>query len=420
MKFPLIACLAIFAFSCQEFTQDNIVVGETKSNEKEKPDPVLNLLDLNQGSFSLKKMVLNIAYNGTKVRLEQLTQAALNLQKETSSYCLKGKRSPTLDKLLKADRPKLLDQWQNMMDIVHQLEVFDFGPFNRQEAYLLKPLYSWPAINYCGLDYQMIKKSRSRVPKLHSNPVFSGLDALEYLISDDRFDTACSARDELLDAWIAQDLKVKFNQRCEYMELITDQLLSKTHAINQAWSIKENNLIGTILLEKDHKKILSHVSTISRGLFVIDRLVKDQKVGLPLGTYEGCEEDSCLDKREHLLTNKGLWALKINIKTILGIYNGFEGFGFNDYLKKSGFAHIDKNVQTLFETILTQLDSLLAKGDWNEALAQGTPHCQNDNIKNGPCQLYQNIRALDSFFKVDFLAVLTEIRAPRNAQGDND
>jgi hypothetical protein len=159
-------------------------------------------------------------------------------------------------------------------------------------------------------------------------------------------------------------------------------------------------------------------------------VIKDTKLGLPLGIIKGCEDSSgkCPQFAEHELSGLALESIEVQLSTFKEAFFGSaspdtKAFGFDDYLVSKGHSDLVGTFHTKIKKAEDSVLSAQAKGVLQDLIiATDKASCVLDslNLSQQPaCQLFFDVRELTLLLKVEFLTVLS-LEAPATFQGDND
>jgi predicted lipoprotein len=404
--FPLIVSSLIFN-SCGEFEQKNLTEGPT--NQNIQGDLGLNapgdLASINSGTFEVGKMISNIGINIVTPAVAAFKNNVEELDEKTQTYCNVADTQTADELVMEVLRSDLQTSWKKAMNSYHYLEAFKYGPVAFNEEELGLKIYSWPLVNACRVDLEIVKQSPKDEFTLKTNLNTRGLDALEGLLLGDENSHNCPRTNSRLKAWLDKSLAEKRIDRCKYMKLVTADLAQSAKTLEKAWNLRQGHYTLSMIKNKTKQEKIDISKIISQSLFYVEKIVKDTKIG------KG--KEFCKNLNEHSLDSKmAVSSILENLKGFKNSFNGVNGdtlangFGYDDYLRNLGFesvaAGINTNTTHAIE-VFTQL------------------HESNETItKEEICSKYEDIRGITNILKGEFLLALGKDSAPGQSQGDMD
>lgn len=234
-----------------------------------------------------------------------------------------------------------LDSWQ-------VLDPIQFGPI----ASVVEPggkgfrgdIYNWPNVDRCPIEQNIVSRAYQSVATLV--PRDRGLGPLEYLLFYEGADTACTG----LAGWAALGADEINARRRAYAVAAAGDLLTRATALDAAWDPAQMNFVETMRSAGPGNAVYptQQVAFQSVGLsiFFLDRMVKDKKLGIPLGldpVVPVCMAASppaiCF---ESPYAGRSKANLRANLDGVRRIAEGCEpgnaGLGFDDLLDNVGAA----------------------------------------------------------------------------------
>ena len=258
----------------------------------------------------------------------------LYLDEQTSQGGWNEMDTQSLDKLKSVQK-----QWSLVMGIAQSLEVIQVGGAGAQDLRiggqdLRERLYSYPLHSPCRVDQEVLKNEFQQ-DQWAKDTSFNvrGLDALETLLFSQSTDNHCPPeaqmnRGGMWNAWIAEDESKSLTRvllrRAEYASVLIQDALDGVTLLKTQWMKSSTpdfeSSFGAALTQgtSPFSSTQEGLNEVFAALFYLDQMIKDQKVGIPLGVDMECMEDRCFEGIEHSLSKGSHWALSMNLN-ILGM-----------------------------------------------------------------------------------------------------
>lgn len=402
-------CLAFLVLSCSDFFESE--KNETFRKSSEGGNTPFESVDktyfenINEGDFSLKKVVGNISYHKMLPKIELFRANTILFERKLQTYC----EDANTDEL-----PFVQNQWADLMLSFHAVGAVPFGPINENNGLFLKELYAYPFLNQCGIDRQMInlKNGKPLPPNLPFN--MQGLSAIEYLLFEPTLRSACNEAAPAIAQWNAQSVEQKRYDRCQLALKLTQEVSNKSKTLTQKW--QPQNYPSQLVSQANNKKVLTD---IFQGLLELEKL-KDFKVAKPMGLHKSCANTLCPEDVEHAYARIGLEAIHVSLQSYYDVFTGGEGYGLDDYLGDINHPEIAEEFEV---ALLKAIDSAkIAKksGSFQELLqVTDTTSCKQEDNQQPLCVLFRSVNLAGFIMKTDMLAALSlEVTLPN--PGDND
>lgn len=397
--------------------QDNLVQG---GNNVLPP----HLQKPNDGEFSEEKMLVNIGLNVILKNADEFYLETRRLKRDISDRCAKLQSGVQEQSHL----VRVQEQWKKTMLAYHRLDAIPIGPLADQK--IANNIYSWPTVNFCGIDLEVARLAKGTGED--SLPINKkGLGALEYLLYSASNKTACPNSFLNKDAveWVAKTETEKNVDRCLFEEKIIGDLEERAKELYSAWDVSQKNYSKTLIDKSQYATTKAAINAMTDALFSVE-VIKDTKLGLPLGIIKGCEDPSgkCPQFAEHELSGLALESIEAQLVTFKEAFFGSvspktKAFGFDDYLISKGHSELVEEFDRKIKTVETSVLGDQAKGVIQDLIiATDKASCVLDSpsLSQQPaCQLFFDVRELTLLLKVEFLTVLS-LEAPATFQGDND
>lgn len=231
--------------------------------------------------------------------------------------------------------------------LLQHVELLQLGPAagsaGVEGEFLRDELYSWPAVNTCRIDQELVAGEYG-APDFTDTRLVNvyGFDALEYLLFGGTADNTCPPQLPIngsgeWDALGESELQVR---RAAYAAAVAAALAGVAEELESTWA--EGGAWHGYLSDPSSGPLSSTseaMDEVLRAMFYIDKSLKDIKVARPAGIKD-CSADACPDdvestwaglSKEHAVANleafrEVLWAGP----------NAEDGVGFDDLLAAVG------------------------------------------------------------------------------------
>lgn len=431
MKKYLLVSLSVFFLtlaSCADFFNSKSLTPDTSGSTQEKTEslPFPEGFNPHQGLFSPEKMLANI---GAYVLFPKTSSLRLN-----SEILLQSLQQLLVSPDNTNQWTEVQSVWKTVMLDYHFLDAAPIGPLSDPQLRLGEQIYSWPYMNLCGVDHEVLKASLNpieyRVPQLFT---LKGLAVLEYLLFDDQLQSQCNPRNprnQVVIDWTQKSDLSKKKDRLNYARLITQDLIKNTKTLENLWNPEGYNFTYRLIIGRLNLTLNEAVNSLSDSLFNIEK-VKDQKLGKPLGLYKDCQSENkkCPESIEHLWSDITFDAIQSQIKGFESVFFGYsvdqkyDGFGFDDYLVEMNRSDVVESMRRNLDYFYTSLQNVQNNGNMeSQILEMNTDNCQSSNSENRlvpVCSLFHDLRIITTKMKTEFLTALS-LRSPPTYQGDND
>ena len=315
-------------------------------------------------------------------------------------------------------RPAAQEAWREAMDDWQQIEVMQVGPAGLQSSDVVggesirDEIYSWPFTKPCGIDQQLVAQDYQDADFTERKLVyFYGLDALEYLLFVDGTDNACPGPDTINTdgSWAALSAEALAQRRADYAAAIAAALQVQAERLQQRWSPSGADFRSVLIGDAEgYAHEYEALDQVYDALFYLDLVVKEQKIGGPVGLAGTCEQEVCPELVESRFALRSREAIAANLQAARAIYTGGDEGGFDALLLQANKADMD-------ETIRAKLDAA------DEAV-QVIPTPLSEQLETDPQpvrDLYWKVQELTDALKGDFAAVL-RLSVPGPGGGDTD
>lgn len=382
----------------------------------DNPEP-LDPTALKFGLTTTRVELLRRLGDDLAVRAKDFRAAAEALRDTTAGYCA----SPSAESLAAAQ-----DSWRAVMNIWQYFEVFQIGPVVDNAKVLKFNIYAWPdPANYCKIDEEALKSTKSTAYKLPPNNNRKGLQAVEYALFEETLQSRCNAGTAVAQQWNALDTSGKTAARCSYLKFLTTEIALQGANLESRWGVPGNSYLTPIL--GDPAKVNQAIQALYEAAYYVDLEVKNQKMAGPAGIdtrYCSNAPEPCLEKAEFAFSGFSRQAINVNLEAFADMLFGSAASGRAGGLSAlvraegaSGLASADRT-----ETLASNL-AAIAKDDADSSLDQLIEKFAKENCDSSAatwiCKTRNSIRQIFSDLKGEYAEVL-KVKAPAAAAGDND
>jgi predicted lipoprotein len=425
----LFTLVSISLLSCGDFNTSLPKDRPSNNNEYTGTDPFSpdELANINSGKFSKRKLLMNLGINVISPAVQRFYDDTLNLQITTRNLCQHYRDGQVNSHL----ENEVKDYWKSAMESYHYLESMMIGPMSDNDFEIRYKLYSFALTktNKCSIDKEIVKLYDNPNAAFRENFNRVGLDALEYLYHSPAT-YSCRRPRGSMAAWGNLSELERKRSKCAYIQRTTDFLTQTAKSLKDTWVPTSGNLTKQIVENNLFGNLDQAVNVFSNALFYLDKDLKDYKLAMPLGINEDCPTATCPNSVEHKKTTLSFKSMYYNVLGFKALLTGkdtmnvrsIDGFGFDDYLDTVNAEDLKNQMLTNINTALANLKAYENKSFTDELAGLDKANCLNSTTTNRlveVCALYQDVKKISDDLKNDFLVYLA-LKAPRNAQGDND
>ena len=372
--------------------------------------------ELNSNTFSCEDMVNDVVEFGVRPLVTDFKTQVQTLHDATDTYC-----APLIASNTDSDNDLAAAQtaWTSAAATIQQLSVMQFGPLASDDTGLTS-IYAWPTVSACNVDVQMVRGTLGSDNR-------AGMFAMEYLLFSDKGSKACTTvngvpQSTTVDDWFSANTSATARQvdRCEYAQLVADDLVNKATAMESEWNSYDLSTAGSTLQ--------AAIGTVADALFYVDKQTKDAKIkaALPQAT-DGVFDATKLESQFALQSKEAIINNLVGAKRIL-IANDDANTGFNDYFAALGREDIVTELVTALDAAIANAQAI--NGSLNAAVSGATnvEDCINAANSatydaNSPidalCSLQHNIKTVTDLLKGKFVSG-TAFTVPASSDGDAD
>lgn len=435
--------ISMVTVSCSDFTNQQRIVNGANSqdqqgandNSKTSGDLPAELQNPNLGNFSEAKMLVNIGLNVQYKSAVTLNAQARLLQNRVNRFCEtleknESSETTTLNSATLAALGRAQDQFKETMLSYHFAEAVSAGPLSNRGKFLSDNIYSWPYIDYCGVDREVVKRSQGEAPNSRLIHTVKGLGALEYLLFEETLNPRCNLRaNQEVRAWTQRTNLEKRKDRCAQAQVAVSELVAKTTQLESEWNPQQGNFVKKAIDGSAYPTLKAATNALVDSMFIGIEKLKDARLGKPLGRHKEClaDDKKCPEMAEHALSGIALEAIAAQMAGFkaawTGDHDGVNGFGLSDFIRQSGGAaaaqqmdsligDVEKNSELLIDG--ESLQTKISVMDANSCLATS-----KDNRAVPVCGLHADVREVANTLKIEVFTLLS-LQVPSFGQGDND
>ena len=325
--------------------------------------------------------------------------------------------------------------WRDLMAQWQQVEIHRLGPVLENRAVLadrISSTYTYDSVNArsnaplsaCSVDQAVLlaQDNSFNIDVRSFNE--RGLEAVEYILFNTNLDTACPVA-VLPDAdWNDLTESDRKQQRCEYAQVAAADIAAAATEIDDAWADNSGNYRSTFINDAS-----GSLEALTDGLFYLDPIVKDLKLGATLGINDDCDTGnlSCPELVESSFSENSLANVRNNLIGFMQMLD-HDGLDLTALITAAGVPEVASSLSGRAQTAIDLIDnistSLLDQAtaiDTNEEAAECTNASANRTASaNFPaCQLQGLVDNITDELEIDFVAAVN-VDIPDRAQSDND
>jgi uncharacterized protein len=328
------------------------------------------------------------------------------------------------DSLDDGDADDARQAWRDATDVWQRAELFQIGPAGPMDTVaagedMRDQIYSWPIVNPCRVDQELVAQSYQDQDALRSQPVnVRGLDAIEYLLFETGTDNACAPNSSINTdgSWAELDEAEIRTRRANYAHALAVDLAQSAAELEDAWAADAGNFIEQFSRAGDtsdtYATTQEALNAVSDAMFYLDKEVKDMKLAWPTGLSD-CAEDTCPDKRESRFADASLAHTRANLVGFRQLFHGADPDdddqpGVDDLLRAKGADELADDMSARIEDAIDAVDAVDAT--------------MVDALETDPqpiVDVYMATKAITDLFKSQFFDVL-DLDVPERGEGDND
>ena len=307
--------------------------------------------------------------------------------------------------------------WLDATLVWQELEVMQIGPAGSSLTVtggedLRDEIYSWPTVNPCRVDQEVVGGGWSEPAWFGENLVNSyGLDAVEHLVHAGE-DNACPGQVDINadGTWDALGPEGVESERIAFAQVLSTHLSDQAGTLVERWSPEGDDFTGALALTRADSPFADEqeaLNSVFDALFYLELHTKDRKLAQPMGTLN-CSTETCPDDAEHLPSGASMAAVAANLEGFRALFVGGDGAGFDDLLVELGHGDLATEI--------------LEKTDAAITVASSTSVSIQAGVDTDPAAVqavFDAVKAVCDLLKGDLVTVLA-LEIPAEAAGDAD
>lgn len=358
--------------------------------------------------FDRNALLTNLANNVLLPMQVTFAEKAAALPAAIEAHCnaLDSAPSPTTLDSARAALGAAVDAWQ-------QPDAVLVGPANDEMKTLRGRIYGWPNSSLCEIDRDVASRwadpsSYNIATEFVGTRSLTAIEALLYPASDTHncFDIPVGWND--LGANLPR-------ARCRLAHAIAVDVAAQAQTLVTAWSADGGGYVNELANAGQSGSSIASaqaaLNQISDGLFYIDKMVKDMKLGESAGiALNACNtvQEPCVREVELRFSDRASFALRNNLLALRQVFTGGEGLGFDDWLIAAGEAELATRMTMHLDTAIAKANAL--PDSFLTALASNYADV---------AALHAQVKLVTDDFKSQFLTVLS-LEIPDDVATDND
>ena len=327
-----------------------------------------------------------------------------------------------------ADLATARNSWRETMAAVQATEMHVFGPVADNGEALRKRIlsYSDATLSTCGVDLSVVLADEGEDFDIQTRSLNQrGYGAIEYLLFNDDLTHTCAPQVPDTADWNDLGETERRTKRCELARLVADDAADAAATTAERWRTDGGDYRAEFL---DPEATGDALQLLTDGIFAMDLLVKDRKLGIPTGIHDDCSTAACPDLVESPYAANSFANIRANAAAFKTLFEGGDGFGFDDFIVNEEFADVAErfstNTQALIDYVAEIETSLYDQVLDIESADRGT-ECLNAfaaadlQAELSACTAVGLVKRVTDDLKIDFVTIVG-VTIPGGAQTDND
>ncbi len=409
LKPQLLSIAVITALTLSACGQDSSSSAGPEFNQSKDTDTEFNQLAL----------ITNLTDNVITPTFEAFQQQAILQTQTVVDYCVAETLLATQETEQESVAILLQNaqqQWRDTMDVWQQAEMMLLGPLVEQDGLLRDKIYSWPIVNSCAVDYDVVYFESGTVNGQpydisQRTPSRKGLAALDYLLFSPSLEHSCSATAPP-PSWDNFDESTRKVTRCNFASAVAQDIENNASTLVELWLASDgyaNKLKQAGTTGSEFATEHDAVNSLSDAIFYLDSTTKDAKLATPLGLFDNeCGSQACPQAVESIYSRHSLKNILNNLLGFEKLLTGETGIGFTEYLIDVGDDSTATDMSTDVSKAIDTVNSI--ETSLVQALIEDV-----DQVS----QAHQDIKNITDKLKSDFINSLA-LELPATSAGDND
>ena len=326
-----------------------------------------------------------------------------------------------------ASTANVRDAWREVMAAVQTTEMHVFGPAADNGEALRKRVlsYSDARLSTCGVDISAVLAGQADFDIRSRALSQRGYGAIEYLLFNEDLTHTCAPQVPNTADWNDLSEDERRGARCNLAQEIAADAAQAAAQLVEGWSADGGDYRATFLDPDATGEALQHLTD---GIFALDLLVKDRKLGIPTGIHDDCSETACPELVESPYARNSFANIRANAASFKTLFEGGDGFGFDDFIVNEEFPEVTERFRANTGALLDYIDGI------DTSLSEQVLSIESDdratecmNAFAGPdmqaelsaCTLLGLVKRVTDDLKIDFVTIVG-VSIPGGAQTDND
>ena len=319
------------------------------------------------------------------------------------------------------------DAWRGAMTAVQTTEMHVFGPAADNGEALRKRVLSYAdaPLSTCGVDLAVVLAGEDGFDIQTRALNQRGYGALEYLLFNEDLAHTCAPQVPGTADWNSLPETERRQARCGLARLIADDAADAAAAMAERWDPAGGDYRATFLEPDAIGETLQHLTD---GIFAMDLLVKDRKLGIPTGIHDDCSAVACPGLVESPHARNSFANIRANAASFKALFDGGDGLGFDDFIVNEDFASVADRFAANTQDVIDYVDGIdTSLYEQVRAIEEGQRESECMNAFAGPdrraelsaCTLTGLVKRVTDDLKIDFVTIVG-VSIPGGAQTDND
>lgn len=328
------------------------------------------------------------------------------------------------------------NDWRSLASLIAEVDLHAVGPVLENQNLLLNLLnsYNVGSFSSCGVDQAAVQNFNDVSFTIESRVVNQrGIGALEFLLFNESATFSCPISVSQTNDWNALSSIQQKMVRCDYAQVVLDDLVRSAGIIVNAWSPLSGNyrevFVATETLE-------ANFNALSDALFALEDIVKDRKLGEALGIRDAfCAAIACPEVIESPYSEHSLSNIQNNLLSFEQIFLGLDdlgvdGQGFDDIIIANGFQSVVDEISVAIsdaldyvvtiqsgESLSAQVEEIITSGDDSACISSNANPDANQDVP--ACSLHGYMKRITDIMRTSFLYAVN-LDLPVSTQGDGD
>ena len=326
-----------------------------------------------------------------------------------------------------AQETAVQEAWRQAMTAVQAAEMHVFGPAAANGEALRKRILSYDdaTLSTCGVDISVVLAGDDGFDLRSRSLNQRGYGAIEYLLFNDDLTHTCAPQVPSTADWNDLGETERRTARCALARLIADDAAAAAADIAAQWDADDGDYRATFLDPDTSGEALQHLTD---GIFAMDLLVKDRKLGIPTGVHDDCSSAACPELVESPYARHSFANIRVNAIAFKALFEGGDGFGFDDFIVNEELAEVAERFSTNTQAVIDYVDGI-ETSLYDQVVAieseDRDTECMNAfaaadlRAELSACTAVGLVKRITDDLKIDFVTIVG-VSVPGGAQTDAD